>query len=294
MEASLRKARYESKLGMLKAAQDDELGALREDLARLIDERAKQDVKLAEYVHLPHQTAQMREMLAKAEAAATEAIQKREEAEADVLRQLDESQKLLERLLAEQRDKLTGDSKDVRAKLKSETELRHAAEAELSQLKETVERKTKAYEAEASKLKEQIKKLTAPPPKPKPKKPTGTIDLDEGPDAAPVAEQLAQALHKNATRVLDLFRSWDANGDGQVSRAEFHKAMPALGLDVPKQVIDDLFSEWDRDGGGELGYAELRKILQNPKRLGSPSEKTPEQKVATAGAAMKAVSKMRK
>ena len=41
--------------------------------------------------------------------------------------------------------------------------------------------------------------------------------------------------------------------------------MPALGLDVPKKVIDDLFSEWDQDGGGEIGYQELRKILQAPR-----------------------------
>ena len=80
-----------------------------------------------------------------------------------------------------------------------------------------------------------------------------------------MSEQLAVALKQNATRVVDLFRSWDSNGDGQVSRAEFHKAMPALGLQVPKQVIDDLFSEWDKDGGGEIGYQELVKILKAPK-----------------------------
>ena len=86
-----------------------------------------------------------------------------------------------------------------------------------------------------------------------------------GPDAPPISEQLAKALRENATRVLDLFRSWDTNGDGQVSRAEFHEAMPKLGLDVEKKVIDDLFTEWDKDGGGEIGYPELKKILQESK-----------------------------
>ena len=43
------------------------------------------------------------------------------------------------------------------------------------------------------------------------------VDLEEGPDAKPVSEQLAAALRKNATRVLDLFRSWDTDGDGEVS-----------------------------------------------------------------------------
>jgi hypothetical protein len=31
-----------------------------------------------------------------------------------------------------------------------------------------------------------------------------------------IAEQLASALRANSARVLDLFRSWDADGDGQV------------------------------------------------------------------------------
>ena len=47
----------------------------------------------------------------------------------------------------------------------------------------------------------------------------------------------------------------------QVSRAEFHEAMGALGLEVPSAEIDALFSEWDRDGGGSLDFPELKKIL---------------------------------
>ena len=56
---------------------------------------------------------------------------------------------------------------------------------------------------------------------------------------------------------------WDENGDGEVSRAEFQKAMPALGLEVPKKDINDLFDSWDKDGGGALGLRELQKILSS-------------------------------
>ena len=93
----------------------------------------------------------------------------------------------------------------------------------------------------------------------------------------PATDYLRQAVFSSladivpGTRVLDLFRSWDADGDGAVSRAEFHRAMPALGLDVDKHVIDQLFSDWDTDGGGELGYAELRKILKPPPVVRSTS-----------------------
>ena len=58
------------------------------------------------------------------------------------------------------------------------------------------------------------------------------FDIDESPGAPPISEQLAVALRQNSTRVIDLFREWDTDGDGEVSRAEFHKAMPALGLEV--------------------------------------------------------------
>jgi len=230
---------------------------------------AERDAKLAAYGHLPEDVVRLRALLEKAESDAKEAITQKEEAEADVLRQLDENRKALERLLAEQRQKLQAENSDLKKRAQCEAEERHASGAELSRLRDESERKSQADEAEIKKLREELRKLTAPPPPPpKPKekpKPKGLIDLDESPDAPPIAEQLANALRENSTRVLDLFRSWDADGDGQVSRAEFHKAMAALGLEVEKQIIDDLFSEWDKDGGGELGYNELVKILRAPR-----------------------------
>ena len=80
----------------------------------------------------------------------------------------------------------------------------------------------------------------------------------------PLSDQLAEALRANASRVLDLFRSWDTNSDGEVSRLEFHKAVPALGLEVPTFDVDELFNTWDKDGGGSLAYKELKRILQAP------------------------------
>jgi hypothetical protein len=82
---------------------------------------------------------------------------------------------------------------------------------------------------------------------------------------------------------------------GTVDRAEFHKAMPKLGFDVPKADIDALFDEWDKgharprtrrsqaaavtailtmgalmwcydaDGGGSLDYKELSNVLKSRK-----------------------------
>ena len=64
------------------------------------------------------------------------------------------------------------------------------------------------------------------------------IDLDE---AKPIQEQLRNAITEQAVRVIELFREWDENGDGQVSKKEFRKAMPLLGLEVPTVEVDKLF-----------------------------------------------------
>ena len=79
----------------------------------------------------------------------------------------------------------------------------------------------------------------------------------------PIVEQIKEALMANAARVVDLFREFDTDGDGEVTLKEFRKAMPALGLEVPVAEVDALFKEWDKGGDGSLGYKELSKILRS-------------------------------
>ena len=80
----------------------------------------------------------------------------------------------------------------------------------------------------------------------------------------------AQTILKTHTRL----GGEDADdGDGTVSRKEFHQAMPLLGFDVPKFQVDNLFDSFDADGSGTIEYDELRKVLQSAST--SPS-KSPE------------------
>lgn len=99
---------------------------------------------------------------------------------------------------------------------------------------------------------------------PRPRGPLAGFDVDEGPGAPPVELQLKVAIKKIAGKVLDLFRSWDSNGDGVITRVEFHKAMTLLGLNVAKEEIDFLFSAWSPDGDDELSLPELTRILRAP------------------------------
>ena len=49
----------------------------------------------------------------------------------------------------------------------------------------------------------------------------------------PLLAQLCTALNAAWARVVDLFHEWDANGDGEISRREMHRAMAVLGLGGP-------------------------------------------------------------
>ena len=77
-----------------------------------------------------------------------------------------------------------------------------------------------------------------------------------------VAVELRDALTKNAKRVVDLFREWDEDGDGTISKKEFRKAIPLIVLDVPKAAVDQLFDEWDPDRSGMISLSELIKKLR--------------------------------
>ncbi len=77
-----------------------------------------------------------------------------------------------------------------------------------------------------------------------------------------IQEQLRDTLTKKAVRVIDLFREWDENGDGKVTKKEFRQALPLLGLDAAKTDMDALFDEWDKDKTGSITFDELNKLLR--------------------------------
>jgi Ca2+-binding EF-hand superfamily protein len=72
-------------------------------------------------------------------------------------------------------------------------------------------------------------------------------------------------LRAQQARVMDLFRSWDADGDALISKTEFRQAVLVLGLDgVPRKQVDELFDELDKDGSGEISFNEMRDAIKGP------------------------------
>jgi hypothetical protein len=69
---------------------------------------------------------------------------------------------------------------------------------------------------------------------------------------------------------MNLFREWDANGDGVISLHEFLRSMPLIGIDAPQEDVKDLFREMDHDCDGLVTFREfksnLRKVSEEDKK----------------------------
>ena len=74
--------------------------------------------------------------------------------------------------------------------------------------------------------------------------------------------QLRSHLAKNHGKVLDLFRTWDVDGDGTVRKVEMRRAVASLGFEAPPSAVDALFDSFDRDHGGGIEYKELCRVLR--------------------------------
>jgi Ca2+-binding EF-hand superfamily protein len=99
------------------------------------------------------------------------------------------------------------------------------------------------------------------------------LDSTAGVSSAALAAELRRVLQANAVRVIDLFRQWDEDGDGTISRSEFARAVPALGIEAPEAVVDALFDSFDPDGSGEIEYTELGTLLRRQVRACAPSSR---------------------
>lgn len=89
----------------------------------------------------------------------------------------------------------------------------------------------------------------------------------------PVPDQIMTVLQAQSERVMDLFRSWDTDGDALISKKEFRKVVWLLGFeDVDKEDIDELFDKIDTDGSGQLNYMEMKDAIDPPEEEEAPQE----------------------
>ena len=68
-------------------------------------------------------------------------------------------------------------------------------------------------------------------------------------------------------KLAEMFKRYDTNGNGTLSRAEFRAALMAMHF--PTQDSDIMFDSYDADGNGALSYDEFTKVLLSRKPLRS-------------------------
>eukprot|EP00908_Phaeocystis_cordata_P015352 Transcript_2650.p4 GENE.Transcript_2650~~Transcript_2650.p4 ORF type:complete len:131 (-),score=64.13 Transcript_2650:87-479(-) len=90
---------------------------------------------------------------------------------------------------------------------------------------------------------------------------------------------MRKTLASKASFVEELFRGWDHDQDGAISKAEFRKAMPVIGIRAERSMVDKLFDHFDEQGTGELTLPALRAKLRPPKLSKVTEQKLKEQKI---------------
>jgi len=196
----------------------------------------------------------------------------REEAQAAAEVQQAAAEKRLQELLVEQRRTFEDDQQHMRGSLKERLAVEERLHLRVAELEALLKRCEQELEDARQK----------PPPKVEPVKtlpPTTNMaasepayydagsgvllgfNMDESSNLS-VAEQIRSGLRENAARLIDLFREWDDDNSGLISRQEFHRAMEELKFNAPSHEIDTVFNSFDPDDSGTITTSELRRMLR--------------------------------
>eukprot|EP01084_Bolivina_argentea_P182326 314776_1 len=62
---------------------------------------------------------------------------------------------------------------------------------------------------------------------------------------------------EDTAKIKEVFKNFDSNGDGVISREEVHQMLDKMGIEMPKQTEDEFFEQMDDDGSGELEFGEF-------------------------------------
>ena len=88
-------------------------------------------------------------------------------------------------------------------------------------------------------------------------------------DLGKLEQNLMTVVMSNHVRILDLFREWDLDKDGRVSRLEFRRALTNLGLEDAirsEEGFRALWEKFDQDGSQSVDFFELQQVLESTRR----------------------------
>lgn len=75
--------------------------------------------------------------------------------------------------------------------------------------------------------------------------------------------KMVQKLKQHKVSIISAFEQFDENGDGQLDRNEFFKALDYMGLgDLTNQEFETVLGGLDKDGDSKVSYKEFNRKLQ--------------------------------
>ena len=91
-------------------------------------------------------------------------------------------------------------------------------------------------------------------------KPKGRVEL--APIGGRIGAGLRAKLASNYSRVIDLFKGADVDGDKSISLREFRQTVNDAGIHASEDEVAELFASMDVDASASISFAELNHILR--------------------------------
>lgn len=74
--------------------------------------------------------------------------------------------------------------------------------------------------------------------------------------------KIMERLYGRADHIRDMFRSFDADGSGEISYSEFKDGLAGLGVELTIPEFERLVTYVDNDRNGTIDYSEFAQLLR--------------------------------
>ncbi|XP_058091687.1 probable calcium-binding protein CML16 isoform X2 [Magnolia sinica] len=87
----------------------------------------------------------------------------------------------------------------------------------------------------------------------------GTVEFDELIDA--IMPEMNQETLVNQEQLMEVFRSFDRDGNGYITAAELAQSMAKMGHPLTFRELTEMFREADTDGDGAISFTEFASVM---------------------------------
>ncbi|XP_068637978.1 probable calcium-binding protein CML15 [Aristolochia californica] len=89
----------------------------------------------------------------------------------------------------------------------------------------------------------------------------GAVEFDELVEA--IMSDMNEEFFINQEQLMEVFRSFDQDGNGYISAAELARAMAKMGHPLTFRELTEMLREADTDGDGVISFTEFASIMAN-------------------------------